>query len=145
MSEIISDITSLFFEKVEIDFGFRSSTIESGLNNKKYKIDFINNKNYYFSTIPTENNFINIFCVTNPELELGNQLESLIFEYKDNIFILTSNEFYQYINEKFIKCSFMTKLSIMKIIEYIKHEELIFNISSDYEKLLNLFNDFLKD
>jgi len=145
MSEIISEITSLFFEKVEIDFGFKSSTIESGLNNKKYKIDYSNNKNYYFSAISTENNILNMLCVTNPELEPGNQLESVIWEYKENIFILTSSEFYQYLNDKFIKCSFMTKLSIMKVLEFIMHQDINYSTSIEYEKLLNLFQDFLKD
>jgi len=145
MSEIISEITSLFFEKIEIDFGFKSSKVESGLNNKKYKINYSDNKNYYFSVIPTENNILNILCITNPELELGNQLESIIWEYKENIFLLTSSEFYQYLNNKFIKCPFMTKLSIMKVLEFIIHQDVNYSTSIEYEKLLNLFQDFLKD
>jgi hypothetical protein len=136
MSNIISEITSLFFLKLSQDLGFNK--IKSGIYADDYKLDIkSDNCEFYSANVEYDPNIkFKMLCVV-----LKEELECIIVSITDKKYILTYNEFYLYTENI---CNFSVKLNIMDIFNILIGEGVAF-IPSDNRDLKTVFDDFLQD
>lgn len=136
MSNIINEITNLFFLKLSQDLGFNK--IKSGIYADNYKLD-IKSDDYEFYSANVEHDLnvkIELLCIV-----LKEELECIIVSINDKKFILTYNEFYLYVDNI---CNFSNKLNIMGIFNILIGEGANF-IPSNNKALKAVFDDFLQE